>query len=285
MVVPAGGGLPLPILFAVLGAAVLHAIWNSIAHALPDRLVGFGLIGLANSLGGGAIAVFSGVPTPQGWLLLVVSAVIHVGYNLTLMASYRLGEFSQTYPLARGTAPWVVALVSIYLLGRPLELDQLLGVLTISVGLVALVRAGGRVRVHQLPAVVTAVVTGLLIASYTVVDGLGVAATPVLGYTGWLFLLEGVPLAAIAVLRRGRELGPPLRSHGWFGLLGGFISLAAYGIVLWAQTSGALAAIAALRESSIVFGALIGALFLGERLGTRRAIAAAVVLVGILLLA
>ncbi|HZZ49394.1 MAG TPA: EamA family transporter [Pseudonocardia sp.] len=281
----AGDGLTVPIMLAVLGAAVLHALWNSIAHVISDRLVGFGLIGLANSVGGGAIAVFTGLPAPDAWPFLVASAVIHVAYNLALMASYRLGEFSQTYPIARGTSPWVVALASIYLLHRPLGLNQLLGVLTISVGLIGLVLAGGRLRVRQLPAIGAAVLTGLLIATYTVIDGLGVAATPVMGYIGWLFLLEGVPLALLAVLRRGRELGEPLRRYGWLGLLGGFISLAAYGIVLWAQTSGALAPIAALRESSIVFGALIGALFLGERLGARRSIAAAVVLVGIVLLA
>jgi drug/metabolite transporter (DMT)-like permease len=100
-----------------------------------------------------------------------------------------------------------------------------------------------------------------------------------------MFLLQGPPIAVIAVLRRGRRLPGAVRASAVSGLAGGAISIAAYTIVLWAQTSGALAPIAALRETSIVFGALIGAIFLGERLGARRAVAAGVVLAGVLLIA
>jgi drug/metabolite transporter (DMT)-like permease len=137
---------------------------------------------------------------------------------------------------------------------------------------------------RSFPAVGAAVATGLLIALYTVIDGLGVAEGPLLAYIGWMFLLQGPALPVLAVLRRGRCLPALLRRHAVAGLAGGAISLAAYSIVLWAQTSGALAPIAALRESSIVFGALIGALFLREPLGHRRAVAAAVVLAGVVLL-
>jgi drug/metabolite transporter (DMT)-like permease len=117
-----------------------------------------------------------------------------------------------------------------------------------------------------------------------VVDGLGVAQGPLIAYIGWMFFLQGSALPVLAVLRRGRRLPALLRRHAVAGLAGGVISLAAYSIVLWAQTSGALAPIAALRESSIVFGAFIGALFLHEPLGHRRAAAAGVVLAGVLLL-
>ena len=120
-------------------------------------------------------------------------------------------------------------------------------------------------------------------ALYTVIDGVGVTRTPLLAYIGWMFLLQGPPLPVLALLRR-RNLLAKLRVAALPGLAGGFISLAAYSIVLWAQTSGALAPIAALRESSIVFGSLIGAVFLGERLGHRRAVASAVVLAGVLVL-
>ena len=123
--------------------------------------------------------------------------------------------------------------------------------------------------------------TGVMIAAYTVVDGLGVQEAPLAAYIGWMFLLQGPPIAVPAAVRRRGRLGPALRASAGAGITGGAISLAASSIVLWAQTSGALAPIAALRETSIIFGALIGAVFLGEKLGGRRAIASAVVLVGV----
>ena len=230
------------------------------------------------------MAAFSGPPPAGAWPFIVASAALHVAYNLLLLASYQLGEFSQMYPLARGTSPWVVALVSVTVLGRHLPITELAGVLLVSGGLIALVLIGGRPSRKDLPALAAAVLTGLMIAAYTVIDGLGVMHAPLFAYTGWMFLLQAPPIAVLAVIRRGRRLPTAVRASAVSGLAGGVISLAAYTIVLWAQTSGALAPIAALRETSIVFGALIGAAFLGERLGARRAIAAGVVLAGVLLI-
>ncbi len=276
--------MSLSIVFAVLVSALLHATWNSLAHAVSDRLVGFALIGLADALGGGLMVVFAGLPPANAWPFILASAALHVVYNLLLLASYQLGEFSQMYPLARGTSPWVVALVSVFVLGRELPLAELVGVLAVSAGLIALVFIGGRPGVNDLPAISAAVLTGLAIASYTVVDGLGVMQAPLFAYTGWMFLLQGPPIAVLAAVRRGRRLPAAVRASAVPGLVGGAISIVAYTIVLWAQTSGALAPIAALRETSIIFGALIGAIFLGERLGAKRAAAAAVVLAGVVLI-
>ena len=269
---------------AVLAAALLHAAWNSIAHGIGDRLIGFALIGVADLVGGGVLAAFAGLPAPGAWPYIVASAVLHIAYNLMLLASYQLGEFSQTYPLARGTAPLLVALASVLLLHRPLAAQDLAGIIAVSAGLIGLVLAGGLPGRKDVPAVAAALATGLLIALYTVVDGIGVTQGPLIAYIGWMFFLQGAALPVLAVLRRGRRLPALMRRHAVAGLAGGVISLVAYSIVLWAQTSGALAPIAALRESSIVFGALIGALFLHEPLGHRRAAAAGVVLAGVLLL-
>lgn len=269
---------------AVLGAALLHAIWNAIAHGIGDRLVGFALIGVVDVVVGGVLAALGG-PLPSGALVFAVaSAAVHVAYSMFLLASYQLGEFSQMYPLARGTSPWVVALVSVTVLGRALQPAQLVGVLVVSAGLLGLVLVGGRLGRAQIPALAAAFATGLMIALYTVIDGLGVGEAPLTAYVGWMFLLQGPPLLVIALVRRGRTLPAQLRRYARPGLTGGVISFAAYAVVLWAQTSGALAPIAALRETSIVFGALIGAVFLGEELGRRRAVAAAVVIVGVLVL-
>jgi drug/metabolite transporter (DMT)-like permease len=274
----------LSIVFAVLFSALLHATWNSLAHAVSDRLVGFALIGLVDAFVGGLMAAYAGLPPAGAWPFIIASAALHVVYNLLLLASYELGEFSQMYPLARGTSPWVVALVSVVVLGRELPLHELAGVLAVSAGLIALVFIGGRPHRKDLPAITAAVLTGLAIASYTVVDGLGVVEAPLFAYTGWLFLLQGPPIAVIAAVRRGRGLPSAVRESAAPGIAGGVISIAAYTIVLWAQTSGALAPIAALRETSIIFGALIGAIFLGERLGAKRAVAAGVVLAGVVLI-
>lgn len=267
-------------------AAVLHATWNAMAHAVADRLLGFALIGVAYTVVGAAGAAVLGLPPASAWPFILASAVLHVVYNMLLLASYQLGEFSQVYPVARGTAPWVVAVIEIVVLGRSLPVGQLAGVVVISLGLVSLALDGGRPSRRQLPALRAAVATGVSIAAYTVVDAQAVATTDVLVYAAWMFLLQGPPLPVIAVLARGRAVRDELtRATILVGLAGGVISLAAYGLVLYAQTSGATAAIAALRESSIIFGALIGSFVLKERFGRSRIAAAVIVTVGIVMIA
>jgi drug/metabolite transporter (DMT)-like permease len=265
-----------------LVAAVLHAIWNAVAHAVADRLVGFALIGVAYVVVGGIGALVLGPPPAAAWPFILASALLHVVYTLLLWASYQLGEFSQVYPVARGTAPWVVAVIEV-VLGHDLPVLQLVGIVVISLGLISLALDGGRVSRSTLPALGAAVATGVSIAGYTVVDATAVRSTPVLVYAAWMFLLQGPVLPLIALARRGRRLGTQARPVLFAGLGGGVVSLVAYGLVLVAQTSGATAAIAALRETSIVIGAVIGTVFLGERFGTGRAIAAAVVATGIVL--
>jgi drug/metabolite transporter (DMT)-like permease len=272
------------VIVAVLLAAVLHATWNALAHAIEDRLVGFALLGVAITVGGAVIVLASPVPAVASWACLGASASLHVAYNLLLMRCYRLGEFGQVYPLARGTSPWLVAVGAAVLLGEQLSVVRLVGVVTISLGLAALVLVGGVPPRSARPAIAAALLTGVVIATYTTVDGVGVrSAGTVAGYTGWLFLLQGpvLPVAAL-VARRGR-LPRQVRPHLWPGLVGGTLSLAAYALVLWAQTRGALAPIAALRETSVVVGAVIGAVFFGERFGRWRIAATVLVAAGVVL--
>ena len=261
---------------------MLHAAWNAAAHAVPDRLVGFALIGTAYTLVCGAAVLVLGLPPASAWPYVLGSAALHVVYLLLLWTSYRLGEFSQVYPVARGTAPWVVVVVEL-VLGRTLPPLQLVGVAVISLGLLSLALDGGRLTRSALPGLAAAVATGVCIAGYTVVDARAVAHAPVLVYAAWLFLLQGPVLPVIALVRRRRAVVRLPRRVLVAGLGGGVVSLVAYGLVLVAQTSGATAAVAALRETSIVFGAVIGAVFLHERFGVHRVVAAAVVAVGIVL--
>ena len=271
------------VIFVVLGAAVLHATWNAMAHGAPDRVAGLALFELAAGVIGLVAILLTGLPPAGTWGYIVASALLHLAYLGGLLASYQLGQFSQMYPLARGTSPWVVAVVSIVVLHQHLAVIELAGVLLISAGLIGLVFIGRPGR-RQLPALLAAFGTGLMIASYTVVDGVAVHKMPVATYMGWVFMLQGFAVPLAVVLWRGPQAFNLPKPAIFSGLFGGVVSMAAYGLVLWAQTRGTLAAIAALRETSIIFGALIGTLFFNERFGPKRAAAAAVVVTGIILI-
>ncbi|WP_198676413.1 DMT family transporter [Kribbella monticola] len=272
------------VLLAVLGAAVLHAAWNAMAHGVPDRLGGFALLALSSGACAVVAIAITGLPPAKAWPYIIASVVVHLAYYGGLVMSYNLGQFSQVYPLARGTSPWVVAVVAVVVLNQHLMPLELAGVLLISAGLIALVFIGGRPKRHQAPALLAAFGTGLLIAAYTVVDGVAVRKVPLASYMGWTFTLQNAVLILFVLWRRGLSFLRVEKRYLYAGLAGGLVSLAAYSLVLWAQTRGALAAVAALRETSIIFGAIIGALFFGERFGPKRALAATVVVAGITLI-
>ncbi|MDI3403479.1 EamA family transporter [Streptomyces cavernicola] len=269
---------------AVVLAAVTHASWNAMAHRIKDQLVAFTLISGGGALIGAALACFVPFPAAGAWPFLIASAVLHVAYQALLMRSFSLGDFGQMYPIARGTAPLVVTVAAAVLVGERIDGRQLTGVAVACAGLVGLalwgIRGSGR-RPHW-PALLAALATGLSIAAYTVVDGVGVRAsgTP-LGYIAWLMILEGVAIPAYALYRHRSRLPGLLRPHAVHGLLGAGLSVVAYGLVLWAQTRAALAPIAALRESSIIVGAAIGAVFFKERFGMPRIAAAGLMVLGI----
>jgi drug/metabolite transporter (DMT)-like permease len=281
--------LPLSVSLAVLVAAVTHATWNAIAHGIKDQLLAFGLIGVGSIAVSVPLVALAPFPLGKCWPYLLGSVFIHVFYNLLLMRCYRYGEFGQVYPLARGTSPLVVTvLAAVFAAERP-SAPQVLGVLVISSGLAVLVLAGRRSRSGSAPsraAMLAAGATGLTIASYTTVDGLGVrlSGSPV-GYIGWLMLLESLCVPAWALAKRRREVASGVSRRVLLsGVLAGALSVLAYGLVLWAQTRGALAPIAALRETSVIFGAVIGTVVFREPFGRSRIAATVLVVVGVLLL-
>ena len=270
---------------AVLAAAFLHAAWNALAHNIRDTLAGFVLICLADVVCAAVLVAAVGLPSPRAWPFILVSAALEVGYLFALLQAYRLGEFGQMYPIARGTSPWVVALVATTVLGQRLAPAELIGILVISLGLIGLAFAGGMPGRAQLPALAAALGTGVLIASYTIVDGVGVRRSgDVLAYIGWIFLLQAPVLPIVALARHGRALPGRLRPFWIRGLAGGVLSMLAYGLVVWAQSRGALAPIAALREVSIVIATVIATVVFKERFGRVRLVASSAVVVGILLL-
>jgi drug/metabolite transporter (DMT)-like permease len=277
-------GITAAVVPVVLLAALLHATWNAMAHAVPDRLIAFALIGTAYLIAGGAMAAAAPLPAARSWVYLIASVLLHVLYNLLLMRSFMLGDFGQVYPLARGTAVAVVAVLATVAVGEAMPPARLVGVILVCVGLAALVAPLGRTAHAELPAVLAALGTGVMIAGYTTVDGVGVRGSgSVLGYTGWLFLLQGAALPILAYARRGRGLARQARPYLLAGLAGGVLSLTAYGLVLWAQTRAPLAPVAALRETSSLMGAIIAAVVFKESFGRRRILAAVVVTVGVVL--
>jgi drug/metabolite transporter (DMT)-like permease len=269
---------------AVLVAALLHAGWNALLKGGTDRLATVVLLDLTGLVLAVLALPLVPAPAPPARVLLVGSVLLHVGYELLLLRSYRVGDLSQVYPLARGTAPLLVAAFAGLVLGERLGPWQLAGLAGVCAGLLLLLGAGAG-RPGRGPAVGPALATGVLIAAYTVADGVGVRrAGTDLGYVAWLFLLHGLPIPLVALAARGRDLTGGLRGQLGPGVAAGVLAVAAYGLVLWAQRRGALAVVAALRETSVLVAALIGSLVFGERFGRRRVLAAAVLAAGIVVL-
>jgi drug/metabolite transporter (DMT)-like permease len=277
--------LTLGITLAVLGAGLLHAAWNALLKSAPG---GDAMLDTATVVAGSgvcALAVIPFVPSPAAaaWPYMAASATIHFGYYLTLARAYRIGDLSFAYPLMRGTAPLIVAVLGIVFLRELPSAATAAGILLISLGIVsiAFVRRGGA-RKHPPAAAYWAFANASLIAAYTLVDATGARASgSPAGYVSWLIFLEGLPFLAW-VFARGRR--PAVRyvvNSAGRGLVGGACSLAAYGIVLWAMTHAPVAAVAALRETSVLFAALIGSLWLKEGFGLPRLAGAVAVVLGI----
>lgn len=270
----------------VLAAAVLHATWNAMAHAASDRLVGFALMSTTTLVLGAVLVVVGGPISGHHLALAALSAALHVAYMLLLWLSYQGGDLSRAYPLSRGTGVALTAVASFFAPRSPLGLPVVVGVALVVLGLVGVTLAGPRLARADARGVGAAFATGCAIAGYTVVDGLAVSGgAPVVAYVGWLFLLQSWALPVLAVVRRGRRLPAIARRQALAGLGGGAVSFTAYAVVVLAQTSGALAAIAALRELSIAIGVLIGAFVLHEAAARKRLLPALVLTAGAVVLA
>ena len=271
---------------------MLHATWNALAKSVKDHLVGF----VALNLGAGAVCLlavpFVAAPARRAWPFLALSVVVHVAYQALLLQSYRVGDFNQVYPIARGTAPLLVALLAVPLADEHLGAVQLAGVVAIGSGLISLAHlrdwlaaGAARARGGPPPALVFAFATGLLITAYSLIDGLGVRrAESTLGYAAWLVLIESVSIPVYGLLRERARVRRAWRATWRVAGLGGLLSVSAYAIVLWAQTRGALAAVTALRETGVIVAAVIGTVVFHEHFGRRRLVAAVLVAAGVVLL-
>lgn len=256
------------ILAVVLGTAVLHASWNALAKSVGDRWVASALIGLVNGVGGLACLLVFGPPEAAAWPYLVLSAALQAVYLVVLTSAYQHGDLSRLYPIMRGTAPVLVTVISVTVLGDQLSVGTWIG-LGVLVGGIALLAFGRGIPTLD-AGLGLALLNGVIIASYTLSDGVGVrvSGNP-LGYIGWMFALQGPVLVGLCWWRGGPGFLRRVRTHAVRGLLGGILSLLTYGTVVWAQSRVSLAVVSGLRETSVVWAALIGRLFLGERLVRR----------------
>jgi len=269
----------------VLVAAVLHATWNAFVKAGTDRLVTLALVNATRFVLCLAVAPLISVPAPASWPFLLLSAALHVGYYLFLSEAYRLGHLSQVYPLARGLSPLLIMLGAYAFAGETLAAQQLLGVAIVSVAIAGLTFESDRSLLPSRRSLKYAVLTAVFIAAYSVTDGMGVRRSQApIGYVVWLSLLDGWPLLAIAAARRRRQLASSLSRALRNASAGGLLQLLAYGLVLWAMSFSAMAGVSAVRETSVIFAALIGAVVLREPSGRLRVTAAVLVTAGVLLI-
>lgn len=263
---------------------MLHACWNAIAKAVEDRVVIFAWIGVFLLAIGAIGLLFTGFPVRQAVPYAVASSVIHIAYDLALMNAYRRGPFNQMYPVARGTAPLLVALGAAIFVGEDPSGFALAGIIVLCGGLMSLALSSGRLVRGEMPALGAALLTGLTIACYTLVDGLGVRESHhPFSYMALLFLLQGPVFLVIAARQRSTAIWRSGRIAA-LGLIAGVLTAVAYGAVLWAQARAPLAQVAALRETGVVSAAIVGALFFKEGFGYRRLIAAVLVAGGIVLI-
>ncbi len=270
------------ITLAVLGAGLLHATWNALlkSSAGGDAMLDTAAVVAGSSLWGLIALPFVPLPHPAAWMFIATSSVIHFAYYVTLAQAYRSGDLSFAYPLMRGTAPLIVAVLGSLFLRELPSLPMTAGIVLISLGVISI--AFVQRRKHPASAAWWAFANAAIIATYTLVDGAGARASGnAFAYVAWLIFLEGIPFVVWILLRRGRPAIGYLRAAARTGLVGGACSLAAYGIVLWAMTRAPIAAVAALRETSVLFAAVMGSLWLKEGFGWRRVAGAASVVAGI----
>lgn len=265
----------------VLFAAALHAVWNAIVKAGSDTLLTTILVAASAALVGIVTLPFLPPVAPAAWTYLAISAVLEIAYYALIAGAYRQADMSRAYPVMRGTPPLIVALVSSLALGMHLSPVGWAGVLLVSLGLLSLTLTGRTAEPQRLG---LAMINALVIASYTLVDGFGVRASGApITYTMWIFVLTGVPLVLWALLRRPAIIAYA-RSNWHLGVAGGFGTLISYGLVLWAMTEAPIPIVAALRETSILFGTAIAAFVLRERVTAARVIAVLVIAAGAVVL-
>ena len=278
-----------PIVAIVLCAALLHASWNAMIKAGGDKAADTALVAISGALIALPALLWTGPPNRGVWPYVLASLLIHLGYYIALVEAYRHGELGLTYPIMRGFAPLLVALGSSAFIGEAPSAASWWGIVGITVGVALVGLAHPGEALHHRRALLFAFANAALIAIYTIVDGIGVRANGgAARYVLLLFVLDGFLYPALVWLRRSTaqrgELVAYARRRWPVAALGGGASIGAYGIALWAMTRAPVASVAALRETSVLFAAVLGTVLLKERFGLQRALGTGVIVAGVMAL-
>ena len=273
------------VFIAVIGAAILHAAWNALVKGGTDKYVGIGAVAIGHVPFALVALMFVPAPAPESFGYLTAGIFLHVGYQLFLLQSYRVGDLTQVYPIARGSAPLIVALISVTVLGVVLAPMEVAAILIIGMGILSLSLTRRADGMRNNKAAFFALGTGVFIASYSLIDGIGarLAGTSV-GYYAWLSIGNAIIISLYFLAVRPVTLTNIARHGRKVFVIGGGASFVAYALVTWAFTQAPIALVTALRETSIVFALLIGVFFLKEKLNLAKVFSTFVTLLGAILL-
>jgi len=272
------------VFFLVLTAAVLHAGWNALVKGGGDHWV---RLALTNFLGTGfGLAALPFVPFPnaEAWPFILGSVAVHQAYFIFVCMQYRYGDLSHVYPISRGVAPLMVAFGAYVFAGETLLPQGIAAVAVICAAILSLTFSTSW-KPGEGKGVFFALCTGVTIALYSVIDGLGGrTANDIAGYIAYLFLFDGLPFGLVVLYLRRNAFLPVLKANWKTGLVSGLMSYPAYALVIWAMTLSPMTYVSALRETSVILAVLIGTRLMGEPFGMRRLVAAVLVVLGVVAL-
>ena len=272
------------VFLAVLFAALLHASWNAILKSADDKLQGMFALSAAMGLIGAILAAGLPIPTGEVWLWLIASAFLHTFYKAFLTFAYERGDLSRVYPIARGTAPMIVAIAGAFLLADDVAIAQYAGILLVGLGILAMVR-GVFTSDESRILLPFAFASALATAGYSLVDGVGARLSGnATMYVVWMFILDAALFCVWARVHRGPAVVARNRRLWMSGAVAGVLSFGAYWIAVQAMTVAPIALVTALRETSVLFAVLIGVLFFRERADRGKLVAAGVIVAGIILI-
>lgn len=273
------------VFIAVLFAAALHATWNALVKGGSDKELNLAAVIIGHAPLGLMTMILMPLPASASWPYIIIGIALHFGYQLFLLSSYKIGDLTQVYPIARGSAPLIVAGVSIIFLGVHLMPLELLAVCIIAAGILSLSFVRQKDGLRNTRAALLAFITGCFIAGYSLIDGLGARlAETAFGFYGWLAFGNAVIFALYFAIKRPSVLPKILGEGRKVCIIGGTASYVAFSIVIWAFTQAPIALVTALRETSIVFALLFGVFFLKERLDLKKVLSTMLTLLGAALL-
>ncbi len=273
--------MSLTVMFVVLFAALLHASWNFLVKQNSDKLISMSAVVLGHAPFAFLALFFVPLPNIESLNYIIAGALLHTGYQLFLLNSYRIGDLSQVYPLARGISPLIVATVSVLFLGNHLSQIEITAIIVICTGIMSLVLVRKSDGLRNYRAAILAVVTGVFIASYSLIDGLGARVSgSAVGFYACLSILNAIIFIIVILFKKPNTVKIVIVNNYKLALTGGLASFTGYSLVIWSFTMAPIPVVTALRETSIVFALLLGVFVLKERLDLMKLFASITTLIG-----